>query len=78
MVRTPGYRLHRPSGRAVVTLNGKDHYIGVHGSAESKAAYKRLIAEYTSSGKRLCYGRWAKSVVGCHSVVHWEPAHPTQ
>lgn len=56
MVRTPGYRLHRPSGRAVVTLNGKDHYLGVHGSAESQAAYKRLIAEYRSSGKRLCYG----------------------
>ena len=56
MVRTPGYRLHRPSGRAVVTLNGKDHYLGVHGTKESKAEYKRLVAEYRSSGKKSCFG----------------------
>ncbi len=44
MVRTPGYRLHRPSGRAIVTLNGKDHYLGVHGSTESKAAVQTLTS----------------------------------
>jgi len=35
----PRYRLHRPSGRAVMMLNGKDHYLGVHGSAGSRAEY---------------------------------------
>ena len=26
--RTPSLRRHKPSGLAVVTLNGKDHYLG--------------------------------------------------
>ncbi len=50
--RTPSYRLHKPSGLAVVTLGGKDHYLGTHGSAESQAKYGRLIAEWMMSGSR--------------------------
>lgn len=42
----PSYRLHRPSGRAVVTLNGVDHYLGAHGSPESRSEYERLITEW--------------------------------
>jgi integrase len=42
----PSYRLHRPSGRAVVTLNDVDHYLGAHGSPESRIEYERLIAEW--------------------------------
>jgi len=33
----PTHRLHRPSGKAVVTLNGADFYLGRHGSPESRA-----------------------------------------
>ena len=33
--RTPSYRLHRPTGRAVVTLNGRDLYLGRHGTTGS-------------------------------------------
>lgn len=36
-VRVPKYRLHRPSGQAVVTLAQRDHYLGAHGSEASKA-----------------------------------------
>ena len=51
MVRkAPSYRLHKPSGRAVVTLNGKDYYLGVHNSKESKLAYARVIGEWSASG----------------------------
>lgn len=46
--RIPSYRLHRPSGRAVVTLNGRDHYLGPHGTPESRQAYDRLIAQWLS------------------------------
>jgi integrase len=35
-----------------VTLGGKDHYLGRFGSAESKAEYQRLLAEYLSGGLR--------------------------
>ncbi len=46
MRRIPTYRLHRGSGQAVVTLSGKDFYLGPHSSTESKRRYQRLIAEY--------------------------------
>lgn len=42
----PSYRLHRPSGRAVVTLGGKDHYLGKHGSPESRDEYDRVVGEW--------------------------------
>lgn len=48
--KLPSYRLHKVSGHAVVTLNGRDHYLGEHGSPESVDAYKRLIAEWTTAG----------------------------
>lgn len=44
--RTPKYRLHKPSGQDVVTINGRDHYLGHHGSEASREAYDRLIGEW--------------------------------
>jgi integrase len=46
----PTYRLHRPTGRAVVTVydtagNPRDVYLGKHGSPESRSRYARLCAE---------------------------------
>ena len=49
----PSYCLHRPSGKAVVRLNGHDHYLGPHGTEESRFAYDRLIAEWLASGRCL-------------------------
>jgi integrase len=46
----PKYRHHKPTGQAVVTLAGKDHYLGKHGSAASKEKYARLIAEWLERG----------------------------
>jgi integrase len=51
-VRTPSYRLHKPSGQAVVTLNGRDHSIGKYGSVESRAEYDRLLAEWLARGRQ--------------------------
>jgi integrase len=48
---TPKYRLHRPSGQAVVTIQGKDRYLGPHGSKSSKAEYDRIIAEWLAKGR---------------------------
>jgi hypothetical protein len=52
-VRTPSYRLHKPTNQAVVTLNRRDVYLGLHGSFESKAEYDRIIAEWLANGRRL-------------------------
>ena len=49
--RTPKYRLHKGSGQALVQINGERIYLGKHGSKESKEKFKRLVAEYLSSGQ---------------------------
>ena len=50
-LKPPAYRLHKPTGRAVVRLNGHDHYLGKHNTPESRAEYDRLIAEWLTSGR---------------------------
>ena len=46
----PSYRLHKPSGQAIVTLDGKDIYLGPHGTQVSRSEYDRLIGEWLSHG----------------------------
>jgi len=50
--RVPKYRLHKPSGQAVVSLNGREFYLGRYGSPESKAEYERLISEWQLAGQQ--------------------------
>ena len=49
--RTPSYRLHKPTGQAVVTLGSRDIYLGKHGSPESHQRYDQLIVEWISKGR---------------------------
>jgi integrase len=49
-MRVPKYRRHKAKGLAVVTINGRDRYLGKYGSAASKSEYKRLVAEYLQNG----------------------------
>lgn len=51
--RVPSYRLHKASGQAVVTINGRDHYLGKWNTAAGKAKYDRVIAEYLANGRQL-------------------------
>lgn len=51
--RIPSYRLHKASGLAVVRLNGRDVYLGRHGTPESRERYERAIAEWLERGRRL-------------------------
>jgi integrase len=44
--RKPTYTLHKATGQARVRINGQDHYLGEYGSAESRARYDDLIAEW--------------------------------
>ena len=48
----PAYTKHRASGQAVVTLDGRDVYLGPHGSRASRAEYDRLIGEWLAAGRR--------------------------
>src|SRR4051812_13654080 len=44
--KIPSYRLHKPTGQAVVRIDGHDHYLGRHGTEASHQAYRRTIAEW--------------------------------
>jgi hypothetical protein len=49
-MRTPKYRRHKSSGQAVVTIAGRDCYLGKFNSVASHEAYRRLVAEYMQTG----------------------------
>lgn len=55
----PKYRKHRASGQVVVTINGRDHYLGPHGTKASRLQYDRLITEWLSSGRSVSFGAMA-------------------
>lgn len=44
--RRPAYTLHRPTGQARVRVDGRDHYLGPHGSQGSRDRYDDLVAEW--------------------------------
>ena len=48
----PTYRRHRASGQAIVTIHGRDYYLGPWRSVASRAEYDRLIAEYLAAGRQ--------------------------
>jgi integrase len=50
--RTPKYRRHRASGQAIITINGRDIYLGRHGTAVSRREYDRVVAEWLANGRR--------------------------
>jgi len=57
--RIPTYRHHKASGQAVVTLNGKDHYLGQFSTPASREKYARLLAQWEANNRRLpteCHG----------------------
>ena len=47
----PKLRHHKTWGLAVVTIDGRDIYLGKHGTPEAEAEYRRVIAEYLSRPK---------------------------
>lgn len=49
----PSYRQHKPSKQAIVTLSGRDFYLGAYGTEESRREYDRLVAEWIANGRRL-------------------------
>lgn len=47
----PKYRKHRASGQAIVTIGGKDFYLGPHGTKASHLEYDRVITEWLAAGR---------------------------
>ncbi len=55
--KVPTYRRHKPTGQAVVSLNGRDFYLGKHNSRSSRREYDRLIGEWLAAGRCLPGGQ---------------------
>ena len=51
--RIPKYRHHKPSGQAVVTLDGRDVYLGAYTDAASRQRYERVVGEWLANGRQL-------------------------
>ncbi len=51
--RPPAYRLHKARNCAVVTIDGRNHYLGPYGSPDSHEKYARLIAEWRLHSEHL-------------------------
>ncbi|MCO8121468.1 site-specific integrase [Stieleria sp. TO1_6] len=52
----PSYRKHKSSGQARCTINGRDYFLGPHGTKASLRDYDRIIAEYIASGRSKSFG----------------------
>ena len=71
----PAMRLHKPSGRAYVFLDGKKHYLGPWGDAATEEKYRRLVAEWTMNGGKLPPARGSKGTLTvaelCAAFLPW-------
>lgn len=63
----PNYRKKSAAGRlpqAVVTLNGRDHYLGLDGSKASRVEYDRLVKQWLASDRGTRFGLPAEQAAG--------------
>jgi integrase len=75
----PSYRLHKPSGRAVDTLSGQDHYLGRYGTAESRSLYEARVAEWIAGGRQPNRASSAALTVAQLVLAYWnwlQPQYP--
>ena len=52
-IHVPKCGLHKATGQARVTLDGRGHYLGQYGTAESRQRYEQLIATWISNHQVL-------------------------
>ncbi len=48
----PKYRRHKASDQAIVSIAGKDHYLGPWRSKVSRSEYDRIVGEWIANGRR--------------------------
>lgn len=73
--KIPAYRLHKSSGQAVVTLSGRDFYLGRYGTPEIRSEYDRIVAEWVANGRRWDAGGANESMTLVELMAaYWEHA----
>jgi hypothetical protein len=58
----------------VVTLDGRDFYLGPHGTEASRAEYDRLLGEWLANGRRLPASAGPDLRVVELIAAFWKPA----
>lgn len=48
----PPYRFHKSTGHARVVIDGVTHWLGRHGTPESRERYDRLVGEWMARGRK--------------------------
>ena len=70
--QVPSYRRHRPTGQAVVTLSGRDIYLGTWNTKASRAEYDRLIGEWLACGRTLPRSQTDLTIAElCNAYLSW-------
>ena len=67
----PKYRKHKSTGQAIVTINGRDHYLGPHRTKASYREYDRLIGEWLATGRSPTFGATAAEITIVELVVSY-------
>jgi integrase len=52
-LKPPSYRLHKTTGQAIVTLTGRDYYLGPYDTDQSRNEYDRLVAVWLAHGRTM-------------------------
>ena len=68
----PKYRKHKRSGQAIVTLSGKDFYLGPHSTTASKLEYDRVIGEWLANGRQLVTSETEYIMVAQLCLAYWQ------
>lgn len=74
--RTPTYRLHKPTGQAVVTIDGRDRCLGKYGTDQSRDVYDRVVGEWLARGRQSGGGPDPGIVVAQLLAPYWRFATP--
>ena len=75
--QAPSYRLHCPSGQAILTLTDavtgqrRDFLLGPHGSEASKRAYKRIVLDWEARGRRLLSAESPQELTIAELIAHY-------
>lgn len=72
-IKLPSYRLHKARGLAVVTIRGRNIYLGKYDTPESRAAYDRVIREFTVA-RGVTPGERAALTVAELVLLYWNHA----
>lgn len=67
----PTYRLHKLSGRAIVTFDGRDHHLGKFGSREGQARFQQLLAGWQATRDRPTASRQAAPLMRAFPDSKW-------